>query len=203
MIAITPHVVRMPSITSDDLRTLAAGTETNVRVYPTGMDGFQAPAQESAPPASGTAQSDGGQGAAAQAATLQFQPSTLSLKPGDTMTIGLSVDNAHDLYSIPLLLQYNPAVIQVEDIQNGGFLSGGTQEIAIVHQEDPQKGQVVVSATRRPNTPGISGTGTLIGIVIKAIAPGTSQLQVLQVNARDSQQKPIAMTSGTASIQVQ
>ncbi|MFZ0921932.1 MAG: cohesin domain-containing protein, partial [Candidatus Acidiferrales bacterium] len=199
LIAVTPHVVRMPSITEDDLRTLAAGTETNVRVYPTGMDGFQAPAQESAAP--GKAQADAQ--ADAPPTTLQFQPSTLSLKPGDTMTIGLSVDNAHDLYSIPMLLQYNPAVIQVEDIRNGGFLSGGTQEIAIVHQEDPQKGQVVVSATRRPNTPGISGTGTLIGIVIKAIAPGTSQLQVLQVNARDSQQRPIAMTSGSASIQVQ
>ncbi|MGB6876317.1 MAG: cohesin domain-containing protein [Candidatus Acidiferrales bacterium] len=203
VIAITPHVVRMPSISEDNLRTLASGTETNIRVYPTGMDGFSAQPQDTAAPGNSPNKPQGDTQAAAPPATLQFQPSTLSLKPGDTMTIGLSVDNAQDLYSIPLLLQYNPAVIQVEDIRNGGFLSGGTQEIAIVHQEDQQKGQVVVSATRRPNTPGISGTGTLIGIVIKAIAPGTSQLQVLQVNARDSQQKPIAMTSGTASIQVQ
>ena len=119
------------------------------------------------------------------------------------MTVGLAVDNAHDLFSIPLLLQYNPAVIEIEDIRNGGFLSGGTQEIAVVHQVNQQQGQAVVSATRRPNTPGISGTGTLLGIVIKAIAPGTSQLQVVQVNARDSQQKPIPIKSGMATIQVQ
>jgi len=136
-------------------------------------------------------------------ASLQFQPASISLKPGDTMTVGLAIDNAHDLFSIPLLLKYDPAVIQIEDIRNGGFLSGGTQEIAVVHQEDQQQGQAVVSATRRPNTPGISGTGTLLGIVIKAIAPGTSQLQVVQVNARDSQQKPLPITSGTATIQVQ
>jgi general secretion pathway protein D len=208
VIAVTPHVVRMPTITPDDLRTLAAGTETNVRVYPTGMDGFSTPPQDDAAPSNNSNNQDKPQPqndapASATPATLQFQPSTVSMKAGDTMTIGLSVNNAADLYSIPLLLQYNPAVIQIEDIQNGGFLSGGTQEIAIVHQEDQQKGQAVVSATRRPNTPGISGTGTLLGIVIKAIAPGTSQLQILQVNARDSQQRPIAMTSGTASIQVQ
>lgn len=203
VIAITPHIVRMPSITEDDMRTLASGSELNVQVYPKGMDGFNSQPQDA--PARGNAPTKPPSDAqAAQAAgTLQFQPAAVSLKPGDTMTVGLAVSNVQDLYSIPLLLQYNPAVIQVEDVRNGGFLSGGTQNIAIVHQENQQQGQTVISATRSPNTPGISGSGTLFGIVIKAIAPGTSPLQILQVNARDSQQKPVTLTSGTASIQVQ
>jgi general secretion pathway protein D len=210
LIAVTPHVVRMPTITPDDLRTLASGSETNVRVYPTGMDGMQPPAQDDTPPPSNNPapQNNGAADAPAssapqQPASLQFQPTSISMKAGDTMTIGLSAENVRDLYSIPLLLQYNPAVIQVEDVRNGGFLSGGTQEIAIAQGEPTPQGQLVVSATRRPNTPGISGTGTLFGIVIKAIAPGNSQLQILQVNARDSQQKPLVITTGTATIQVQ
>jgi len=205
VIAITPHIVRMPSISTDDMRTLASGTELNVQVYPKGMDGItpshqDASAQGSSP---NKPQPDAQGAQAAPVATLQFQPQAVSMKPGDTMTVGLAVSNVQDLYSIPLLLQYNPAVIQVEDVRNGGFLSGGTQNIAIVHQENPQQGQSVISATRSPNTPGISGSGTLFGIVIKAIAPGTSQLQILQVNAKDSQQKPVTLTSGTASVQVQ
>lgn len=210
LIAMTPHVVRMPSITADDMRTLAAGTDTNVRVFQKNVDGPNAAglapsAQNSAAPtgATGTTTPAPVSPAANASTSLQFQPSSISLKPGDTMTVGLAINNAHDLFSIPLLLKYDPAVIQIEDIRNGGFLSGGTQEIAVVHQEDQQQGQAVVSATRRPNSPGISGTGTLLGIVIKAIAPGTSQLQVVQVNARDSQQKPLPITSGTATIQVQ
>lgn len=206
LIALIPHVVRMPSITRADLRTVAAGTDTNVRVYRRSDETLEAPApipatQNYAQPGSVAAPASAP--AASEAASLQFQPTNISLKPGDTMTIGLSVNNAHDLFSIPLLLQYNPAVIQIEDIRNGGFLSGGTQEIAIVDQVNQKQGQAVISATRRPNTPGISGTGTLLGIVIKAIAPGTSPLQIVQVNARNSQQKPLAMTSGTATIQVQ
>jgi general secretion pathway protein D len=203
VIAITPHIVRMPSITADDLRTLASGTEQNVQVYAKGMDGFNPSAQDAPAPDGSANNAPANQQAAPAAASLQFQPATVSMKAGDTMTIGLSVNNASDLFSIPLLLQYNPAVIEVEDIRNGGFLSGGSQNIAIVHQENQQQGQVVVSASRLPNTPGVSGTGTLLGIVIKAIAPGISQLQILQVNARDSQQRPIALTSGTASVQVQ
>jgi len=205
LIALTPHVVRMPSIAAEDLRTLASGTDANVRVYEQNVEqaGAQTAAPSAAAPASGANPNSQNQAPAAGAAALSFQPENISLKTGGTTTVNLLVNNVHDLFSIPLLLQYNPAVIQVDDIKNGGFLSGGTQEIAIVHQENPQQGQAVVSATRKPNTPGISGTGALIGIVIRAIGPGTSPLQVLQVNARDSQQKPIALTSGTATIQVQ
>jgi general secretion pathway protein D len=108
-----------------------------------------------------------------------------------------------DLFSIPLLLQYNPAVISVEEVQHGGFLSGGTQEIALVQRNDKEHGQTIVSATRQPNTPGVSGTGTLIGIVVKALAPGTSNLSIVQVNAKDSQQKLIPLVTSEATLQVQ
>jgi hypothetical protein len=125
------------------------------------------------------------------------------MKPGDKTTLGLSVSNVTDLYSIPLLIHYNPAVVQVEEVRNGGFLSGGTQEIAIVQRIDEQRGEVIVSATRQPNTPGVNGTGTLLGIVVRAVAPGNTVLQILQVNAHDSQQRNIPMVSGEAAIRVQ
>ena len=59
-------------------------------------------------------------------------------------------------------------------MRNGGFLSGGTQEIAIVQRIDEQRGEVIVSATRQPNTPGVNGSGTLLGIVVRAVAPGNT-----------------------------
>jgi general secretion pathway protein D len=113
------------------------------------------------------------------------------------------ISDAHDLFSIPILLQYDPAIIRIEEVRNGGFLSGGTQEIAIVQRVDQEKGQAIVSATRQPNSSGVNGSGTLLGLVIQAIAPGTSRIQILQVDARDSQQKPIAVAFREASIQVQ
>jgi general secretion pathway protein D len=93
--------------------------------------------------------------------------------------------------------------VQIEEIRDGGFLSGGTQEIAIVQRIDAQRGEAVVSATRQPNTPGVSGTGTLLGLVVRAVGPGTSAIQILQVNARDSQQRTIPLVSGEATVQVQ
>ena len=124
---------------------------------------------------------------------------------GETETIGIVVQNVNDLFSIPFLLQYNPAMISVQEVQHAaaGFLSGGNQEIAIVQRIDPEHGQAIISATRQPNTAGVSGSGTILGIVVKAIAPGTSNLSIVQVNAKDSQQKPIALATNDATIQVQ
>jgi general secretion pathway protein D len=127
----------------------------------------------------------------------------LNLKTGDRATVALGISDVHDLFSIPLLIQYDPAVIQIEDIRNGGFLSGGKQEIAIVQRLDQEKGQAIISAARQPNSSGVNGSGTLLGIVIRAVGPGTSPIRILQVSARDSRQQPIPLVSREAVIQVQ
>ncbi len=211
LIVLTPHVIRLPSFTAESLRSMAAGTDSNVRVYREDAEvmpegGQPKPATATAAPSPAVAPAmvpTSAPQAGTAAARLHFEPAATTMKAGDTTTLGLAVSNVNDLYSIPLLMHYNPAVIQVEEVRNGGFLSGGTQEIAIVQRIDSQRGEVVVSVTRQPNTPGINGTGTLLGFVIRAVAPGNSSLQILQVNAHDSQQRTIPMVSGEATIQVQ
>jgi len=205
VIALTPRIVRLPQITAANLESLAVGTDTNVQVTPRGAATAPPTAPPtSAPPEPGRAQSVPAPPAeAGTPSRLDFQPSNVTLKAGQTTTIGLLAEDVHDLFSIPVMLQYDPAVIKVVDVENAGFLSGGTAEIAIVQRVDEQRGQAIISATRQPNTPGVSGSGTLFGIVIQAVAPGTSPLAIVQVNARDSQQKPIPLVSGVASVVVE
>src|SRR3984957_9439955 len=211
LVVLTPHIVRMPEWTRSNLTTLYAGSEPNVQV--SRESDMRAPqplpaispeptnAQSPAAPV-GTAQAPPNVPQSAQAAQLRFEPSSLSLTAGQTSTVGVVVDHVNDLFSIPFLLQYNPAVISVEEVRHGGFLQAGDQAIAIVLQVDKEHGQAIISATRQPNTPGASGTGTVVGIVIKALAPGKSTLSIVQVNARDSQQRPIQLVTSEASVEV-
>ena len=215
LIVLTPHIIRFPSIDADNLQTVAAGTDSNPHVYRGAVEASTPnPTQQAPSPFLGSqgdsAQSVPQAGAGSSVSQLHFNPPTTVMKAGDTTTVGLAVSNVNDLYAIPLLIHYNPATIQVEEVRDGGFLSGGTDTtagnqgaIAIVQRIDAQKGDIIVSATRKPNTPGVSGSGTLLGLVVRAIAPGTSALQVLQVNARDSQQRTVPMVSQEATIQVQ
>jgi len=233
LIILTPHIVRMPEWTRANLRPLYTGSESQVQVrreaevrspnaepqasaqQGSATSAQQVPGAAAVPAAPGAPPTvPAALGAAttvpsgATAAQIRFEPRSLSLKVGQQQTIGVVVENVNDLFSIPFLLQYNPAVISVEEVQHGGFLSGGNQEIAIVcsgcrSPDRKETGQAIISATRQPNTAGVSGTGTIMGIVIKAIAPGASNLSIVQVNAKDSQQRPISLVTGEATVQVQ
>ncbi len=228
LIVMIPRIVRLPDWTKANLRPMFSGTDTfvgakreldvkaptanpNPQATPPpgapatpGPGGVVVPAAAPAPGAVSTAPlqvpSPQAQGMGAR---IRFEPSTLNLSPGQTATIGVVVENVNDLYSVPMLLQYNPAIISVEEVRHGGFLSGGTQEIAIVQRVDKEHGQAIISATRQPNTPGVNGSGTLLGVVVKALSAGTTNLSIVQVNAKDSQQKPIPLVTSEATLRVQ
>jgi general secretion pathway protein D len=228
LIVMIPHIVRLPDWTRENLRGIYSGTDQSIQVKR--ESAIRTPATEPPKPAAqapagvapgaaiptpDAAASGPGSAPAAsppqgQPGKMRFEPGALALKVGETKTVAVVVENVSDLFSIPMLLQYNPAVVSIEEFQHavsegqhGGFLSGGTQEIAIVSNINKEKGQAVISATRQPNTAGVSGSGTLLAIVIKGIAPGSSNLSIVQQNAKDSQQRPIPLVTSEATVQVQ
>jgi len=215
LLVVVPHIVRLPDWSRADLRSVYSGSEQNIQVRPESQIRAPAmpatgpaaqPAAPAAPAPSNNAPVQPQPNAApdsAQGARLRFEPQTLTLKAGQTATVGIVAENVNDLFSIPMLLQYDPKVISVEELQHGGFLSGGNQEIALVQRVDQEHGQAIISATRQPNSAGVSGSGTLIGVVVKALAPGTTKLAIVQINAKDSQQRPIQLVTGEATVQVQ
>lgn len=206
LIVLRPRVIRIPEISELNTRTISAGTENNVRVRTVTPESATQPAPAPAAPATDSrpaAPAPQPDAAPSGPARIRFEPGTLNLKPGETVTVGVMVENVRDLFSIPMLIQYNPAVVSIEEVRHGGFLSGGTQEIAIVQNINKEKGQAIISATRQPNTAGVNGGGQLVGIVVKGIAAGSSNLSVVQVTARDSQQRPIQMVTSEATIRVQ
>jgi general secretion pathway protein D len=222
LIVLIPRIVRMPDWTRANLRALYSGTESFPGVRRE-MD-IKTPSanpsptlQQTLPPAPGgvspaappvvapTAPTPATPAPQAQTSgpRIRFEPAALNLAPGQTATIGVVVENVTDLFSVPMLLQYNPAIVSVEEVRHGGFLTGGSQEIALVQRVDKEHGQAIISATRQPNTPGVNGSGTLLGVVVKALAPGTTNLSIVQVNAKDSQQKPIPLVTSEATLRVQ
>ncbi len=226
LIVLIPRIVRMPEWTRENLRTLYAGTESlpsvkremdvkapasnpNPTLPPAAAPQANpaAPTVQPAPaaltPAPAPAAPTAGPQAQVAGPHIRFEPAALNLSPGQTATIGVVVENVSDLFSVPMLLQYNPAIISVEEVRHGGFLTGGSQEIALVQRVDKEHGQAIISATRQPNTPGVNGTGTLLGVVVKAIAPGTTNLSIVQINAKDSQQRPIPLVTSEATLHVQ
>ncbi len=92
LIVLTPHVVRMPNLDAENMRSLFTGTEQNVEVLPRTQTAAQGSAGAPAIPPSAAAPAPAGAapaptstqapGAAPAGGVLAFEPSSLSLVPG-------------------------------------------------------------------------------------------------------------------------
>jgi general secretion pathway protein D len=202
LIVVTPKLVGSRDLARESLQALSVGTDSEMIVRP--KEDVQAPvptdAQNSFMEAhTVVASSDD---PAENRSTIRLEPSTLPVKVGATVPIKVLVENIQDLFSASLLFHYDPKLLSVEDVQHGDFLSGGTQEVAIVQRIDKDKGQAGIFTTRQPNTAGINGTGVLLTLMVKRLAEGPASLQVTEAGTRNSRQKllPVKIVQGTVTL---
>jgi general secretion pathway protein D len=107
LIVLIPRIVRIPEWTKANLRSVASGSDQNIQVRRESE--IRAPAappastqQGPANPASNATPSGAANPQQGAAARLRFEPQALTLKAGQSATIGVVVDNVNDLFSIPL-----------------------------------------------------------------------------------------------------
>ncbi len=117
---------------------------------------------------------------------------------GSTFQVAVMLSGAQDLYAVPMQLGFNPAVLQLVNVDAGDLLSRDGQPVSIVHR-DEGNGSVTVSTSRPPGTAGINGQGTLAVLTFKAVAVGDSPLTFTRVGARNSAQANLP-AAGSASV---
>ncbi len=81
---------------------------------------------------------------------------------------------AHDVYSVPLQIQFDPKVLQLVNVDAGGLLGGDGQPVALVHR-DEGNGLVTISASRPPGVAGVDGQGEVCILTFKAHRRGRLQ----------------------------
>jgi general secretion pathway protein D len=120
---------------------------------------------------------------------------------GSTFQVTVQASNAHDLFGVPLQLQFDPKVVALVNVDAGELLGRDGQAVALTHRDDGQ-GAVSVNLERPPQTKGIDGQGALCVLTFKAIAPGSSQLALVRVGARDSRQQNMPALGSQANVRV-
>jgi general secretion pathway protein D len=119
---------------------------------------------------------------------------------GSTFQVGVMLGNARDVFSVPLQMKFNPAVLQLVNVDSGDVLSRDGQVVSLVHRED--NGLVAVSTSRPPNAAGVSGQGSLCTFTFKAIAAGDSDLTLVKVGALNSAQANLPAVGSQAVVHV-
>jgi general secretion pathway protein D len=109
--------------------------------------------------------------------------------------------DARDLFAVPMQLQFNPAVLQLVNVDAGSLLSRDGQAVSIVHR-DEGNGLVTISTSRPPNVQGVSGQGSVATLTFKAIAAGDSNLALVKVGARNSTQANLPAVGSQSVVHV-
>ena len=120
---------------------------------------------------------------------------------GATFVVNVVYSGAEPVYAVPIQLSYDPRVLQLLNISNGGFLGGDGQSVALVHREDPP-GTLQISATRPPGAGGISGEGAVFALTFAAKAPGQSALVITMPGARDANMQVLQVAASPATVTV-
>ncbi len=122
--------------------------------------------------------------------TLQVTPGVQNQTVGSTFQVAVVASNAHDLYSVPLQMQFDPKVLALVNVDSGDLLARDGQAVAITHRDDGT-GALTASTSRPPGAKGVDGQGTVYTLTFKALAPGDSTLALVRTGAKDSQQNTL------------
>jgi general secretion pathway protein D len=210
--ALVPHIVRGPELSALNVKALDVGTGAAIDLRRSAMAGSPAPAASAAavavtppPPPALPSTSQPGPAPAMPApqgpATLRFDPANVTQTVGSTFTVNVVYSGADPIYAVPIQISYDPKVLQLLNISNGGFLAGDGQSVALVHREDPP-GMLQASATRPPGAGGIPGEGAVFTLTFVARAPGESPLIITRPGARDASMRMLQVTASPATVNV-
>ena len=143
--AITPHIIRGTDVNEINQRAIDIGTSTTIELRHMQQAGqMRAPAtaptnppanpavapQSPATPNSNTPSSTPGP------ASFLFDPPTVQVAKGNTFVVNLLISGAQNVYSVPVQLNYDPKMVQLVNVSNGGFFSQDGQVVALVHRDD-------------------------------------------------------------------
>ncbi len=206
--ALIPHVIRARDVTELNEKALEVGTAAAIELRRSSATQAPAPANEAAPAAAqpqAAAPAQPAQPASqpAGAASFAFDPATLTQAPGSTFAINIMLRGAQNVYSVPLQVSYDPKVLQVVNVSNGGLLSQDGQPVALVHRDDDTTGALQITATRPPGATGISGQGTVVTLTFMAKGSGQTTLTISRGGARDPAMQALPVAGAAATVTVQ
>jgi general secretion pathway protein D len=163
----------------------------------------QSPAiQPSSAPAP-TSQSAAPNPSAARPASFLFDPPTIQAAKGNTFVVNLLLSGAQNVHTVPVQLDYDPKLLQLVNVVNGGFLSQDGQMVTLAHREDDAKGESTITASRPSGAGGVSGQGAVVTITFQAKADGQTPLTITRGGARDPGLQQITVNGAQASVTVQ
>ena len=134
-------------------------------------------------------------------ATINFEGPTQA-ELGQDFAVVVQVKGIEGLYSAPLFVSYDPAVLELNDISEGTFLKQDGQSTVFSSSPNRVTGQVIVGYKQGTGGKGATGAGDLFNLSFKPIASGATKLEINRVNFRNPEGARIQVVPEAVTIEV-
>jgi general secretion pathway protein D len=213
LIVLIPHIVRAPEITDVNLKGVAAGTDQSIRLNfaprkaapPTAPATAPAPAAAAAPAKGPDAPMVSPTEAPPVSPTgvplplpvpagppkVSFTPSAVDVQTGATVMLRLEISNGVDMFAAPFRLKFDPKVLQLKEVTNGGIIGGDGRRPIFTRNIRNDVGEAAVILNRVPGAGGVSGTGSLAMLEFQVVGRGQSKVSLQEFGLKDSKMQPI------------
>ena len=136
------------------------------------------------------------------APTLRFEPANPQVGVGETVAVNIFVDNANQLFGLPLRFGFDPKLVRLADITKGTFLQGDGQDLIFSKNIRNEVGQAAVNISRFPGTGGVDGAGLVVTVMIEGVAGGQMTLRVSPAGSRDATGQRLSIAPAQLSVSV-
>jgi len=218
--AVVPHIIRATDVNEMNQRAIDIGTATTIELHHAPRPAVAPSASTAQPgqngnpsivpigpapnqPARPTPAQPAGQNNPGGNPSFLFDPPQIQTEKGNTFAVNLLISGAQNVYSVPVQLNYDPKMLQLVNVSNGGFLSQDGQVVTLVHREDESMGQSQITASRPSGAGGVSGQGAVVTVTFEAKASGQTPLTITRGGARDPGLQAITVNGAQASVTVQ
>jgi len=208
LIALVPHIVRSPEITSLNIRGVAAGSEQQLKLTygPREQQPEKKPATEPKParPAKPVppAPTPSAEPKPAGGTSVRFNPPAAEVRLGTPLQVSLQIENVTDIFSAQTRLRFDPKMLKITDMRVGPFLSGDGQRVTFSESTLNDTGEAAIGLNRYPGSGGISGSGTLVTFTLQPQAAGTTQITVTELTLRNAQLQPITAAAPSMTVTI-
>jgi general secretion pathway protein D len=132
---------------------------------------------------------------------LNVMPADSTQAVGSTFQMAVLANNARDVFSVPMQVQFDPKVLQLVNVDGGEMLGRDGQAVAVVHRDDGA-GLATITLSRPPNVPGVNGQGALCTLTFRATAAGDAKVTLVKVGAKNSAQVNIPTIGSQSTVHV-
>jgi len=213
LITLIPHILRSPEVTEANMRGVASGNAVNVRMLrgpapapapvaaaPIATAPPNAPAVPPAAPATSPAIPPAA--APSPGVVLSFLPAQLETQLSGAATVTLRVANITDLTAINAQLKFDPKILRINNIVAGDLIQQTGPPLSPSKNILNDAGEALISVSRDPKGPGVSGTGGLVTITFQAIGRGSTTVTFPQLMLKNTPGQQVATNTPVLNVTV-